>query len=83
MIGKLNTRLFDHTQNVADHNGWKVLRVIIEFMDMPPSNAKFQMEMKLKQLIQDKEGKSIICLQECQGRDEDHSGHRERNSPIP
>ena len=61
MIGKLNTRLYEHTQNVADHNGWEVLRVIIEFMDKPPDNAKFQMDMKLNQLIQDKEGKSIIC----------------------
>ena len=61
MIGNLNTRLYEHTQHVADHNGWQVLRVIIEFLDKPPDNAKFQMDMKLNQLIQDKEGKSIIC----------------------
>ena len=61
IIGKLNTRLFDHTQNVADHNGLGVLRVIMEFMDKPPENAKFQIDMKWKQPIQDKEGKSIIC----------------------
>ena len=29
-------------------------------MDKPPDNAKCQMDMKLKQLIQDKECKSII-----------------------
>ena len=53
MIGKLNTRLFDDTQNVADHNGWEILRVIVEFMEKPPDNAKFQKDMKLHQLIQE------------------------------
>ena len=37
------------------------MRVIIEFMVKPPDNAKFQMDTELSQLIQDKEGKSIIA----------------------
>ena len=45
MIGKLNTRLHEHTQNVAGHNGWEVLCVIIELMGKPPDNADFRMDM--------------------------------------
>ena len=30
-------------------------------MDKPPDNAKFQMDMKLNQLIQDNVGKSVLC----------------------
>ena len=55
VISKPKKRLDDHTQNVADNNGWEVLRVIIEFMDKSPENAKSQMDMKLSRLIQDKE----------------------------
>ena len=61
MIGKLSTRLYEHTHNVADHDGREVLRVIIEFMDKPSDNAKWQMDMKLNQLIQDNDCKSIVC----------------------
>ena len=57
---KLSTRLFDHTRNVADHNGREVYRVSIEFMDKPSDNAKFRMDMKLIRPIQDKDSKSII-----------------------
>ena len=82
MIGKLNTRFFDHTQNVADHSGWEALRVIIDFMNKPPDNAKFQMDMKLIQ-VDPGQGGQVHRWQEREGRDEDHPDHRERHGSIP
>ena len=61
MVGTLNTRFFYHSQKVAEENGWEVLRVIIELMDKPPDNAKFQSDMNLNQVINDKDGKPSLA----------------------
>ena len=50
-IGALNTLFYEQTQNIADHNGWEVLHVIIESRGKPTDNAKLRVDMQLINFI--------------------------------
>ena len=61
MIGKLNANMFEHVQNFQDHNGWEVVRLVMERADKPPENAAFKMGLVMNKVVMDKEGKQIVC----------------------
>ena len=61
IIGKLNKTMFEHVQNVVDHNGWEVMRLVLEKADKPPDNAVFTMNLSLSKLVIDKDGKELVC----------------------
>ena len=55
--GKLNKDLYEHVQNVEDHDGLEVLQLIVEESDKPPDNAALKMNMVFNKLMLDKDGK--------------------------
>ena len=61
IIGNLHTNMFEHVQNVLDHSGWEVVRLVLEKADKPPENAAFKMGLVMNKMVMDKEGKQIVC----------------------
>jgi hypothetical protein len=61
IIGKLNKSMFEHVQNVGEHNGWEVMRLVLERADKPPDNAVFTMNLGMSKLVIDKDGKEVVC----------------------
>ena len=61
IIGQLNQTMFERVQNVVDHNGWEVMRLVLEKADKPPDNAVFTMNLCLSKLVIDKDGKELVC----------------------
>ena len=61
IIGKLSKNMYEHVQNVTNHSGWEVIRLVLEKADKPPENAVFAMNLSLSKLVIDKDGKEIVC----------------------